>query len=100
MRELIEDIEFHPPRNHQFLTDWMANITIDWPISRRRWYHTEIPIWYADEGRAIVTPLTSVYDAALEARTPQGGSIVLDRSTRAPLGSWAERRGDDRSRHR
>ena len=22
MRELIEDIEFHPPRNRQFLTDW------------------------------------------------------------------------------
>ena len=72
MRELIEDIEFHPPRNRQFLTDWMANITIDWPISRRRWYHTEIPIWYADEGRAIVTPPRGVYVHPLEARTPQG----------------------------
>ena len=46
IRELSEDIEFHPPRNKQFLLDWMENISIDWPISRRRWYHTEIPIWY------------------------------------------------------
>ena len=46
MLELIEQIEFHPPRNRQFLLDWMDNISIDWPISRRRWYHTEIPIWY------------------------------------------------------
>ena len=92
MRELIEDIEFHPPRNRQFLTDWMANITIDWPISRRRWYHTEIPIWYADEGRAIVTPPRGVYVRPWRHGPPKG-SIVLDRSARAPLGSWAELEG-------
>ena len=33
MLELIEAIEFHPPRNRQFLLDWMENISIDWPIS-------------------------------------------------------------------
>ena len=33
MRELIEEMEFHPVRNKQFLLDWMDNISIDWPIS-------------------------------------------------------------------
>ena len=33
IRELAEDIDFHPPRNKQFLLDWMENISIDWPIS-------------------------------------------------------------------
>ena len=57
MREHIESIEFHPVRNRQFLLDWMDNISIDWPISRRRWYHTEIPIWYSeDETMVVVRP--------------------------------------------
>ena len=38
VKQLSEEIVFHPPRNKQFLLDWMQNITIDWPISRRRWY--------------------------------------------------------------
>ena len=56
MLELIEAIEFHPPRNRQFLLDWMENISIDWPISRRRWYHTEIPIWYSQDETHIIVP--------------------------------------------
>ena len=56
MLELIEEIEFHPPRNRQFLLDWMENISIDWPISRRRWYHTEIPIWYSEDEEHIIVP--------------------------------------------
>ena len=56
MREHIESIEFHPVRNRQFLLDWMDNISIDWPISRRRWYHTEIPIWYSEDETMVVVP--------------------------------------------
>ena len=36
MRELADEINFIPIRNKQFLLDWMENISIDWPISRRR----------------------------------------------------------------
>ena len=61
IRELSEEIEFHPPRNKQFLLDWMENISIDWPISRRRWYHTEIPIWYADNGSKVICAPAGVY---------------------------------------
>ena len=61
MKELIEEIEFHPVRNKQFLLDWMDNISIDWPISRRRWYHTEIPIWYSEDEEFIVVPPPGVY---------------------------------------
>ena len=46
LKELSNESNFVPPRNKQFLLDWMENITIDWPVRRRRWYHTEIQIWY------------------------------------------------------
>lgn len=89
MRELIDEIEFHPPRNRQFLLDWMDNITIDWPISRRRWYHTEVPIWYSDDGLKIVVPPSGTYVQPWHQPPPEG-SRVLDRETREDLGGWRE----------
>ena len=87
--ELAEDIEFHPPRNKQFLLDWMENISIDWPISRRRWYHTEIPIWYADSGTKVVCAPAGVYVQPW-CESPPENSEVLDRDTREVLGTYGE----------
>ncbi len=89
MRELIEDMEFHPVRNKQFLLDWMDNISIDWPISRRRWYHTEVPIWYSEDGTKIITPPPGVYVQPWR-EDPPAGSHVLQRDTREELGSWED----------
>ncbi|MBL11603.1 MAG: valine--tRNA ligase [Euryarchaeota archaeon] len=87
MRELIEDINFHPPRNKQFLLDWMDNISIDWPISRRRWYHTEVPIWNSSDGKYVVVPPAGVYVQPWRENPPKG-SLVLDRDTRNEVGIW------------
>ena len=89
MRNLIEEIEFHPPRNRQFLLDWMENITIDWPISRRRWYHTEIPIWYSSDESKIVVPPPATYVQPWK-ELPPSGSRVLDRETRQDIGAYEE----------
>jgi len=90
MLELIEDIEFHPPRNRQFLLDWMENISIDWPISRRRWYHTEIPIWYSEDEEFIIVPPPGQYVQPWKDAPPEG-SRVLRRDTREDVGSFADR---------
>jgi valyl-tRNA synthetase len=46
IKELGMKINFHPPMHKQILMNWLESISIDWPISRRRFYGTEIPIWY------------------------------------------------------
>jgi valyl-tRNA synthetase len=50
--ELLERskaIKFYPEMHRQILVNWINSVAIDWPISRRRFYGTEIPIWYCTE---------------------------------------------------
>jgi len=46
IKELSKKLSFHPEIHRQILDNWLESISIDWPISRRRFYGTEIPIWY------------------------------------------------------
>ena len=49
MKKLGSEIEFYPNMHKQILMNWLESISIDWPISRRRFYGTEIPIWYCNK---------------------------------------------------
>ena len=89
IKELSDEINFVPKRNKQFLLDWMDNITIDWPVSRRRWYHTEIPIWYSQDRTKVVTPPHGTYVQPWQDEPP-ADSIVLDRETRKELGNYSD----------
>ena len=44
--KLAHELNFYHPHSRKILIDWINSIAIDWPISRRRFYATEIPIWY------------------------------------------------------
>lgn len=55
MKEIAETINFTNPATKKILLDWLDVVSIDWPISRRRYYATEIPIWYCKKcGEAIL----------------------------------------------
>ncbi len=58
---LIDQISFHPPELKQLLINWINSITSDWPISRRRFYGTEIPIWYCAKCGAPHVPSEGRY---------------------------------------
>jgi len=91
--QLSSQSSFIPERNRQFLHDWMDGISIDWPISRRRWYHTEVPIWYSEDGLKIVVPPHGTYVQPWR-EAPPSGSEVLDRVTRESIGFYDTMVGD------
>ena len=51
--DAAKKLTFHPEEHRRPLLDWINSITLDWPISRRRYYATEIPVWYC---KACITP--------------------------------------------
>ena len=45
IKEIGKKINFYPDSARKLLNDWIDSVSIDWPISRRRFYATPIPLW-------------------------------------------------------
>lgn len=56
LSEKASYIKIYPETHRQILINWLNSITIDWPISRRRYYGTEIPVWYCDNCKSPNLP--------------------------------------------
>ncbi|MHA1686359.1 MAG: valine--tRNA ligase [Candidatus Heimdallarchaeaceae archaeon] len=62
LRQYADKMTFYPLFMKQIWLDWLDAINIDWPISRRRYYGTEVPIWYCKEcGHPNLPPPGSYY---------------------------------------
>ncbi len=53
MKRIAHEVNFYSPRSRQILLDWIESIAIDWPLSRRRYYGTEVPLWYCRCGKTV-----------------------------------------------
>jgi len=49
IKKIAKKINFYPDSARKLLNDWIDSVSIDWPISRRRFYATPIPIWKSGE---------------------------------------------------
>ncbi len=62
MKKLTKKLNFFAPKSRQIMTDWIDSVSIDWPISRRRFYATEVPLWYCEKcGEKILPPKGRYY---------------------------------------
>ncbi len=51
LKEYANKMTFFPDYMIQVWLDWLNTVSIDWPISRRRYYGTEVPVWYCNSCR-------------------------------------------------
>ncbi len=58
--ELAHELKFHPEMHRIILLNWL-DVTLDWPITRRRFYGTEVPVWYCAKCKTPYVPEPGAY---------------------------------------
>jgi len=61
LKKMSNKMKFFAPESKQILMDWINSISIDWVLSRRRYYGTEIPLWYCEDCGYIYVPEKGKY---------------------------------------
>jgi valyl-tRNA synthetase len=88
LREFSTSLTFYPESHRQILFNWLDSVAIDWPISRRRFYGTEIPIWYCNNCREPLLPEPGKYYRPWKDKAP------FDKCTKCGHNKFA---GDERT---
>lgn len=68
--EIAEKMKFFAPESKQILLDWVNSLNIDWVISRRRYYGTEIPLWYCVNCNYTFVPKPGKYYQPWKEKAP------------------------------
>ena len=78
IKKIANQINFYPENSKKILDDWINSISIDWPISRRRFYATEIPLWYSEkDGKKLVAvPIPGKYLQPWMENIPQDADVL------------------------
>ncbi|MCK4650229.1 valine--tRNA ligase [Candidatus Pacearchaeota archaeon] len=87
MRKIIKNINFYPKNSKKILDTWIDSVSIDWPISRRRYYATPVPLWYSENLIALAPQGT--YTEPWQQNPPEK-SEVINAKTKEALGIVAD----------
>lgn len=61
IRKIARKINFYPESSRKILEDWIDSISIDWPISRRRFYATPVPLWHSKDSKFVALGKEGLY---------------------------------------
>ncbi|MCX6798854.1 MAG: class I tRNA ligase family protein, partial [Candidatus Diapherotrites archaeon] len=92
MLEFAEKINFFAPESRQIFVDWVNSLSIDWPISRRRYYATEIPLWYCKKCNEPILPPKGKYCQPWKEQPPKEAL----KGGKCPKCSAGEFKGEER----
>lgn len=59
--EIAKETKIYSENSRQLLIDWINSVNMDWPISRRRYYGTEIPLWFCEKCGYVYLPKPGKY---------------------------------------
>ncbi|MEM7824997.1 MAG: valine--tRNA ligase [Candidatus Aenigmatarchaeota archaeon] len=68
--KIADKMKYFSPESKQILLDWVNSLNIDWVISRRRYYGTEIPLWYCNNCDYIFVPKAGKYYVPWKEKAP------------------------------
>ncbi|MBN3037048.1 MAG: valine--tRNA ligase [Candidatus Diapherotrites archaeon] len=81
LREVAKEIRFHAPVSKNMLDAWLDAVSMDWPISRRRYYATEVPLWYCEECGKPLVPKPGKYYQPWREGPPAGSKCECGSSS-------------------
>ncbi len=70
VKRVADKMEFRPEMHKKKLYDWIDSLKMDWPISRDRFYGTEIPLWRCTKCGALLVPEPGRYYRPWEEEPP------------------------------
>lgn len=54
VKKIGNQMNFTNPASKKIFDDWLNTVSTDWPISRRRYYATEVPLWYCKDCGEVI----------------------------------------------
>lgn len=70
---ISKKMKFYPEDARRLLEDWILQVSIDWPLSRRRYYATPIPLW--NSGEYVAVPPEGKYYVPWKEQPPANAEV-------------------------